>query len=231
MKSEKLPWIFMLFVSVIPGVLGFSCKIGNYNIPTGNYNIPCDNLSFNNFSFNNLSTSGWAITIGAGVLLLLAVIFWWVMFIDVFRRDVNKKALWIIVILFGSFLGAIIYYFAVRRKGNRKTENSEGLIPLAPPKIIVPTIQSPPKETASVIQSPPKEMNPLIQSPKENIIAPPVKFSQTASGKPNLEAIREQLVDYRKVALAKGYTKEQIKETFLGKGYPSYLIDEVLGGI
>jgi len=48
------------------------------------------------------------------VFLLLGA-FWLWMLIDAARRQFDNKTLWIILIIFLSFLGAILYFFLVRR--------------------------------------------------------------------------------------------------------------------
>jgi len=206
MKSGKLHWVFILLVLMMPGVLGLSCNFGGYY-------IPCDSFS----------TLGWGIIAGVGIIILLVTIFWWVMFIDSIRRDLDRKALWIIFLLIGGLLGAIIYYFAVRRKGNRKSKKPEKISPAIKPRETIPAIES---KTAPEI--------PPVTTPRVPQGHPPVSYqkpSQTSLGKPNLQSIKEQLIRYREAALAKGYTKEQIKQTFLTKGYPMSLINEVLGSI
>ena len=51
---------------------------------------------------------------------LAASIFWLWMLIDAIRRDFADpimKVVWIVVVLFGHLLGAIVYYFAGRERG------------------------------------------------------------------------------------------------------------------
>lgn len=50
------------------------------------------------------------------VLGFLGTVFWIWILVDCIRRDFKDKALWILIILLGSILGAIIYYFVVRGK-------------------------------------------------------------------------------------------------------------------
>jgi len=50
---------------------------------------------------------------------LAATIFWIIMLIDLVQRDFpankeNEKLLWILVVLLGNGIGAIIYYFVVK---------------------------------------------------------------------------------------------------------------------
>lgn len=51
-----------------------------------------------------------------GPILLLFTIFWLWMLIDCIRRDFGDKTLWIILLVFLNILGAILYYFFVKRK-------------------------------------------------------------------------------------------------------------------
>ena len=61
--------------------------------------------------------------VGIAVLLLILVVgiaaitFWVWMLVDCIRKDVNNKAVWIIVMVLFGILGSIVYYFAVKRKG------------------------------------------------------------------------------------------------------------------
>ena len=53
------------------------------------------------------------------ILLVLGLIFWIVMIVDCAKRNFKKdseKIVWILVLVFLGVLGAIIYYFVVKRK-------------------------------------------------------------------------------------------------------------------
>jgi len=53
------------------------------------------------------------------ILLVLGLIFWIAMIIDCAKRNFKKdaeKIVWILVLIFLGVLGAIIYYFVVKRK-------------------------------------------------------------------------------------------------------------------
>jgi hypothetical protein len=57
----------------------------------------------------------WFVMIIACVLLF---IFWIFMIIDVAKREFKKendKIVWILVVILAGFIGAIIYYFAIKR--------------------------------------------------------------------------------------------------------------------
>jgi TctA family transporter len=52
-------------------------------------------------------------------VFILTVIFWIVMLIDSIQRkykDSNDKVVWVLVIIFTGIIGALIYYFVVKRK-------------------------------------------------------------------------------------------------------------------
>lgn len=55
----------------------------------------------------------------AVVISILAFIFWVLMIVDCVKRNFkesNEKIVWIIVLIFAGVLGALIYYFVVKRK-------------------------------------------------------------------------------------------------------------------
>lgn len=52
------------------------------------------------------------------LICLSAFIFWVVMLIDIIQRDFKKhddKIIWLLVVIFAGIIGAIIYYFIVKR--------------------------------------------------------------------------------------------------------------------
>ena len=52
--------------------------------------------------------------------IVVGIAFWiWIM-LDCIRRDFpdqNHKLIWVLVVWFGGFVGAVIYYFMVKRRG------------------------------------------------------------------------------------------------------------------
>ena len=58
----------------------------------------------------------WWIFIIFPLVMLAFSIFWLWMLIDCIKRQFNDKVLWIILIVFLNLLGAILYYFIVKRK-------------------------------------------------------------------------------------------------------------------
>jgi len=52
-------------------------------------------------------------------IFLFVFIFWIWMLIDCLQRKFKDKLLWVLVIIFAGILGAILYYFLVKRKKRR----------------------------------------------------------------------------------------------------------------
>ena len=53
---------------------------------------------------------------------ILGLIFWIFMLVDVIKRDFKKendKLLWILIVVLTGLIGAIIYYFMVKRKDKK----------------------------------------------------------------------------------------------------------------
>ena len=62
----------------------------------------------------------WLIFFVGGMLLFA---FWVWMIVDVAKRDFkdkDDKILWVLVVVLAGFIGAIIYYFMVKRKDKNK---------------------------------------------------------------------------------------------------------------
>lgn len=60
-------------------------------------------------------------TMGPLIIFMLAMAlvmsaFWLWMLIDCIKRDFKDKAIWILILLLIQFLGALIYFFVVKRK-------------------------------------------------------------------------------------------------------------------
>ena len=51
-----------------------------------------------------------------GIIGILIFVFWLWMLIDCLRRKFKDKLLWVLVIIFAGIIGAILYYFLVKRK-------------------------------------------------------------------------------------------------------------------
>lgn len=56
-------------------------------------------------------------------LAIFAFVFWILMLVDCVKRkfkDDTEKIIWVLVVIFTYFVGALIYYFVVKDKSNRK---------------------------------------------------------------------------------------------------------------
>ena len=68
--------------------------------------------------------------------LSIAILVLWIwMLIDAAKRDYegeNDKTLWILVIVLGGWIGALIYYFVVKRKDSESISQSNPIPPSQP---------------------------------------------------------------------------------------------------
>ena len=61
-------------------------------------------------------------------LVIASVVFWIVMLVDAVQRysqDSDNRLLWVLIIILGGLLGAIIYFFVGRKKTLNVEENSK----------------------------------------------------------------------------------------------------------
>ena len=62
------------------------------------------------------------------LLMAAAMIFWIMMLIDALRRDFphsNDKTLWIIILIFANWIGALLYYFMVKKAYNNQPQKNK----------------------------------------------------------------------------------------------------------
>ena len=62
----------------------------------------------------------WLICMG---LVVAGLVFWVVMLIDVVGRKFSKeddKIIWVLVVVLAGIVGALVYYFVVKRKGKKR---------------------------------------------------------------------------------------------------------------
>jgi len=60
-------------------------------------------------------------------ICLISFVIWIIMLIDVIRRDFpnpNDKVLWLIVVILGGIIDAIVYYFVIKRKANKPVQQA-----------------------------------------------------------------------------------------------------------
>lgn len=76
----------------------------------------------------------------AAIVGLLCTIFWIWMLIHSITKPIENKAIWILVLLITGIIGAIVYYFAVKRPFDQK---AMGMNPAQTPAATMPP-QNPP---------------------------------------------------------------------------------------
>ncbi len=79
--------------------------------------IPCEQLGKTITGF-----LGWGIIIFLifFIIGILSMVFLIMMIIHVAKHDVENKAMWIVVMVFTGFIGAIVYYFVVKKDFDKK---------------------------------------------------------------------------------------------------------------
>lgn len=81
---------------------------------------------------------------------ILATIFWVMMIIHAAKHNIESKAVWIILMVFTGFIGAVIYYFAVKREFDAQAKPTSSMTPPVPPSSSVPPTYTPPSQTPPV---------------------------------------------------------------------------------
>jgi hypothetical protein len=79
--------------------------------------VPCDPIWS---MLNALGGVGSWVFLALFILGVFACIFWIWMLVDAIRRDIELKPVWILILLLSGIIGAVIYYFAVRRPKARR---------------------------------------------------------------------------------------------------------------
>ena len=75
------------------------------------------------FSFDFMASIVFIIIILVAIVAILLSAFWVWMLIDCAKRDFKDKIVWILIIVFTHFLGAILYYYIVKKpEENKKQE-------------------------------------------------------------------------------------------------------------
>jgi prolipoprotein diacylglyceryltransferase len=60
-------------------------------------------------------------------LAIFSVVFWILMLVDVVKRDFKKeddKTMWVLIIVLTGIIGALIYYFMIKRKIPKKIKKN-----------------------------------------------------------------------------------------------------------
>lgn len=91
--------------------------------------IPCEQVA---------KTAGKAIGLGIGFIALFAVIgtaffiFWIMMLIHAISKPIENKGMWVVLLIFTGIIGALIYYFMVKRNFIEQPV-SQAIPPMTPP--------------------------------------------------------------------------------------------------
>lgn len=82
------------------------------------------------------------------VLFLLMFIFWIMMIVHAIRNPIEHKPLWILIMLLTGIIGAIIYYFAVKKDFTMPA--SPAVPPQTPPSYGPPRVPPPPPANPAI---------------------------------------------------------------------------------
>ncbi|MFA7654289.1 MAG: PLDc N-terminal domain-containing protein [Candidatus Magasanikbacteria bacterium] len=116
-------WVAMLgvFHSAVALAQEAACKLNGQE-------VPCDKM---------LEKAGGVVGWGIGMILLIGLIFfglgifcfvfWLLMLIHAASKPINDKVVWVLVIVFTGIIGALIYYFVVKKEFDKKIQH-----PVAP---------------------------------------------------------------------------------------------------
>jgi len=74
--------------------------------------VPCDEFKTLVGTYFGI---GIAIALVVGAIGLAATVFWILMLVHALSNDIEDKAMWAILIVFTNIIGAVIYYFVVKR--------------------------------------------------------------------------------------------------------------------
>lgn len=70
--------------------------------------------------FMSLGIAVISILLIAILAVLITSIFWVMMLVDCAKRDFKDKLAWIIIIIFTHFMGAVLYYYTVKKAEDKK---------------------------------------------------------------------------------------------------------------
>ncbi len=94
------------------GVLAFQIQSVFAQCTLNGEEVPCEVLEQ---QVGNILGASLAIFAVAFVVGIVAFIFWLMMIIHAATKPIENKALWIVVMILTGIVGAIIYYFVVKR--------------------------------------------------------------------------------------------------------------------
>jgi len=88
--------------------------------------IPCEELTA---QFGGLFAGLGVLAIVVPIIALVGGIFWLMMLIHAASNPIENKALWIVILIFTGIIGAVVYYFVVKRAMGK---GGQPLVPTSP---------------------------------------------------------------------------------------------------
>jgi phosphatidylglycerophosphate synthase len=123
--SMIISFISTLFSSVV--YAAEECKLNGQV-------VPCEQLGKTLTSF-----LGWGIIIFVifFTLGILSMVFLIMMIVHVAKHDVENKAMWIVIMVLTGFIGAIVYYFVIKKDFDKKNIiSNQPSVSNTPPAVI-----------------------------------------------------------------------------------------------
>lgn len=126
--KAKLP-IVLVTVGLIANKVALAqakCTVNGQEVPCGEFGE----------QIGGAFTALFGVMIVAALIGLAGTIFWVLMIIHAASKPIENRALWIIVMVFTGAVGAVIYYFAVKREFDKQSSPAPVIPP--PPSNIQP---------------------------------------------------------------------------------------------
>ncbi len=129
--------------AIVPTMLLFANKIAlaAAKCTLNGQEVPCGEVSGQIKSLLGLGIGFFALMAAIGIGTF---IFWILMIIHAASNQIENKAMWVILMVFAGFIGALIYYFVVKRKFNNQVPTPPPAMPPTtpptPPPIAPPTM-------------------------------------------------------------------------------------------
>lgn len=112
--------IFSILLSALSFCVG-QISLAAARCSANGVEIPCDELGHRVGGF---------ISWGIGIILLLlaigiwAFVFWIMMIVHAATKPIEDRGMWVILMVFAGIIGALIYYFVVKRKFDKQSSPS-----------------------------------------------------------------------------------------------------------
>lgn len=111
-KSTVLSSLMLGFWSI-----GTKLALAQATCTVNGREVPCEELAESAKGFFAWGIGGFLFIFA---LIVLATVFWIMMIVHAAKHPINNKGIWIVVMIFTGTFGALIYYFAVKRKFNQQ---------------------------------------------------------------------------------------------------------------